>query len=394
MERYINFLKQNRVILRLSSVQLITYFGAWFSNVAIYTLLIDLKASPLTISLIAVAHFLPAVVQAPFIGVFIDKLNTKKLMSILILVQVMATFCLLFINSIDLITILFILIFIKMGSASFYYTAEMSLLPKLLNGDDLKNANELHSMIWSFSYIGGMALGGLAVYYLGTKEAIIIDGLLFLIAFFILKATNFNLNLAKNSDENFIKAFKDGLIYIKENKRLINLILLHAFIALTTFETVVTVLTDIKYKELIASSLSIGFIHSTRALALVLGPLYLGKIVNEQNLYKLFIAQGIGIYIWGALIDNFYLSFIGIFLTGFFTSTIWSYTITLIQREVKSEYFGRVMSYNDMLFMVSCALVSLLTGNLISFGIDIKVIFFLLGSGFILIGFFYKKGNF
>ncbi|MFT7004863.1 MAG: DHA3 family macrolide efflux protein-like MFS transporter [Sulfurimonas sp.] len=151
MNEYLQLLKSESILRRLSTIQLIAYFGAWFSNIAIYTLLLNLNVSASVIAFTAMLHFLAGVIQAPFSGTIIDSVKPKKLMLILISVEIFATFFLVFVNSSSDLLLLYALIFIKMAAASFYFTTEMSLLPKILHGDKLQKANELHSIIWSFS---------------------------------------------------------------------------------------------------------------------------------------------------------------------------------------------------------------------------------------------------
>jgi MFS family permease len=92
MNEYIKLLKTQEVLRRLSIIQLIAYFGAWFSNVAIYTLLLNLNVSASVVAFVAMLHFLAGVVQAPFSGSIIDSVKPKKLLLILISTEIFATF--------------------------------------------------------------------------------------------------------------------------------------------------------------------------------------------------------------------------------------------------------------------------------------------------------------
>ena len=74
MNKYITLLQSEPILKRLSIIQLIAYFGAWFSNVAIYTLLLDMDVDPAVIAFVAMLHFLAGVIQAPFSGTIIDAL--------------------------------------------------------------------------------------------------------------------------------------------------------------------------------------------------------------------------------------------------------------------------------------------------------------------------------
>jgi MFS family permease len=111
MKQYIDLLKREDTLRRLTFIQLISYFGAWFSNVAIYTLLIEMHVSAGVIAFVAALYFIPGVIQAPISGTLIDKLNPKKLMLFLLSIEIVSTFSLLLINTNASLWILYILIF-------------------------------------------------------------------------------------------------------------------------------------------------------------------------------------------------------------------------------------------------------------------------------------------
>lgn len=387
MRHYIDLLKNEKVLRRLSLIQLIAYFGAWFSNVAIYTLLVQMDVSAFVIAAVASFHFLPGVLQAPISGVFIDKIEPKKLMLFLLLIEVVCTFSLLLVTSSQWLWLLFVLIFIRMGAASFYFTLEMSLLPKILHGKSLQYANEIHSIIWSFSYTLGMAVSGFIVYKLGVKIAFIIDGLLFVLAFFMLLRLHIEITFEK-SKESFFLSFKEGLKYLKTHKKIIHLIIIHATVGFTVFDALVALMAKEYYASFLAVPLALGIIHAIRASALVIGPMLLGKWINSSRLIYLFLIQGVAIIFWAAVVEDFYLSLLGSFVTGFATTTLWSFSYTLIQKHTDREYYGRVIAYNDMIFLLTGALSSLLVGLLIESGWSIAEVLRALGGVFILAMFY------
>lgn len=133
MYKYLALIKNNDALAKLSAIQLLCYFGAWFSHMAIYTLLIDLNAPVWALSSAAAFTFLPSMLLAPFSGAIIDKIDTKKFMLTLIFIEMCSVFCMLFIDSLEYIWFMLALIFLRMGAGSIYFQTEMSLLPKLLN---------------------------------------------------------------------------------------------------------------------------------------------------------------------------------------------------------------------------------------------------------------------
>lgn len=382
MNQYIQLLKSEPTLRRLSAIQLIAYFGAWFSNVAIYTLLLQMKVSPEVVAFTAMLHFLSGIVQAPFSGSIIDNMKPKKLMLILIAVEIFATLFLVFVDNLSDLWLLYTLVFLKMAAASFYFTTEMSLLPKLLGGGKLQKANELHSIIWSLSYTLGMAISGFVVFLFGVKIAFILDASMFVVAFFLLYRLRIEVEFIK-SKESLREMMRDSFRYFKRNPHAIHLMLMHSFVGLTAFDALVALMVDKYYASIIATSLALGLLHASRAVGLVIGPVILGNWVNNKRLVNIFIFQAFAIWLWAYLMEDFYMSLFASVIVGLFTTTLWSYTYTLLQKNIEQKYYGRIVAYNDMLFLTSATITSFMIGFLATKGFSLEFITFLIGFGFV-----------
>jgi len=382
MKQYFTLLNSEPILKKLSIIQLISYFGAWFSNVAIYTLLLDMDVSHEVIAFTAMLHFFAGVVQAPFSGSIIDSVRPKILMLTLISIEILATVFLVLVNNLNDLWLLYTLIFIKMAAASFYFTTEMSLLPKILDRSKLQYANELHSIIWSFSYTSGMALSGFVVYYLGVKIAFLLDAGMFIIAFILLWRVEIQVEIIK-STENLLEMMKDTFSYLKRTPQAIHLMLIHAFLGLTAFDALVALMVDQYYASIIATSLALGLINSARAIGLIIGPLIIGDWINNKRLIYIFIGQTLSVWLWAVFMENFYLSLFASVIVGLFTTTLWSYTYTLLQNNIEEKYYGRIVAYNDMLFLSSATFTSFMVGFLAMNDYSLEYITVLLGAGFI-----------
>ncbi len=387
MSRYIKTLS-HPVVARLSLIQLISYFGTWFSQVAIFSLLVELGAKPLVISMTAAMAMLPAVVLAPVIGIAVDRIPFKKLMATLLAIEIAATLGFMFINSLSLVWLLMGLIFIRSAASSMLFSAEMTLFPKIIEGEMLKNTNEIHSIIWSFTYAAGMAVGGIITYHFGYRAAFITDASLYTIALIILMGLKLALNLPEQTHSHW-QMFINGFAYLKSRKKLIHLILLHAALGLTSFDALVTLLADYEYKTLIAVPLAIGWINAVRAMALMIGPFFIGRWIHNRNLHYFLILEGIAIIIWSLLQHNFYWSLIALFGVGFFTSTLWSQTYLMLQQETDKAFMGRIISYNDMFFMLSNIVTALFIGYAFEWGLSLRAITGTLGIGFLITAIYY-----
>lgn len=388
MKQYKELLKNNPIVRRLTLIQLISYFGTWFSNVAIYTLLVMMDVSATTIALVASLHFLPGVIQAPFTGVLIDRLAPKVLMLILLFVELLSTLLLLLVSDASMLSLLYVLIILRMGAASFYFTVEMSLLPRILDHESLENANTLHSMVWSFSYTFGMALSGLVVAFIGPYTAIVLDAMLFLLSFFLLLNLAFKPKMQK-SGEHFFRQFVEGIVYLKNEPKVLSLLVLHAVVGFTAVDVLVVLLAKEHYVTLLSVPLAIGLIHAVRALALVVGPLSMAKNINMKTLFYVLVFQGCSFILWSFYIENFYYSLVLSFVVGFGITTLWAYTYTLIQIHTDEKYYGRVVSYNDMLFLAVGAFTAYFTGVLYDMGLNLARITQLLGLAFFIASIYY-----
>jgi len=386
---YRELFRTHKIVRQLSAVQFIAYFGAWFSNVAIYSMLIEFGASPFLIATVTAMHLIPGIVLAPFSGSIVDRVSVKKLMITLLSIELMMTLGFLLIHSLDDVWLLLILLFIRMGSASMFFTTEMTLLPKLLSGEALVKANEIHSIIWSFTFTAGMAIGGIVVSIFGAKISFLIDAYFFLCALLILSRIYFNIEVEK-VHKSIIHSIKDGISYLKRNKHLFHYMLLHASVGLTAFDTLVTLLADYNYKFIIAIPLAIGITNAIRAFALMIGPLLISRWITKEKMLYLFIAQGLSIIIWSFVQSNFYIGLVGMFLTGLATTTIWSYTYAMLQDEVEEQYLGRVLAYNEMVFMLANVSTTFFIGIVASF-VSLQYISILLGLAFLLVAYYYKK---
>ncbi len=377
---------QNPLILRLSLVQFIAYFGAWFSNVAIYTLILGFGVDAVTNALVVSMYALPALL-APLTGAIVDKFEFKRFMLLMLGIEVVMTGLYLFITDISQVAVLMFFIFIRMTAASLFFQAEMSLLPQVVDADSLRAANELHSIIWSVTFALGMAIGGISVDLLGVEETIMIDIVLFIIAIGIFSTIAFSLK--KETTQSLQTLIKEGFVYLRGHKALWHLIVIHAAVALTSFDALVNLLTDVHYKYMIAIPLAIGWLNAIRALGLMVGPFLIGKRVNFRNLHMIFVLQGIMIVAWAMIEHDFYMSLVMMFFIGFFTTTLWSYTYTLIQTHTEAQYLGRVVAYNDMIFMMVSIMTTMFIGVAFEQGIELPIITIMIGVGFVVTGVYY-----
>jgi MFS family permease len=389
MQKFIFLLKSNILFRRLMLVQFLNFTGGWLLTTAVFTRLIHLEADPFWIGLVGASHFMLGILQAPFVGVLTDRLDPKKTLLSLIAVEIVATIMLLFVNSPELIPLIFFLVLIRMGSASFYFNMKMTILPKIFisEPENLKTANEISAMSWSITLVLGTAFGGLGVAFFGVTTVFIIDILFYLSSFFILFNTKFIFTRTKISDK-FFQMLKDGFRYLIANKKVIHLIVLHSVVALTTYESIIALASERYFINFVSVAVGIGFSHAVRGIALMVGAIIFTNIINIRNLHLFFFFQGVFVIFWSFTIENFYYNLFGSFLAGILINFLWSFTYTLIQTETESKFLGRIIAYNDMFFLTIASLTAFLTAEVLNFGVSIQSVIMTIGFLIILGGFY------
>ena len=386
--RYYYFFKRNPLVKILVFVDFIALCATSMAHVAMYSMLIKLQAPIFLISLVVMMNFLPIVFIAPITGSIIEKVAYRPLLIWCLLIESVVAVAFLSVDSLDKVGWLMALLFIKMGLVSLTFNGFMSLMPKILTNEDLRISNEIASMLWSLCFSIGMVLGGFITDIYGEATTFIVSGALFFIGALVVYWRVHISTPIKSSTKKMITLIKEGITYLKKHPLAIHLMILHACIGLTIFDTLLAALADTMYKEVMSAALTIGLINGIRAVALLIGPMLIGKWVTVQNFFYLIFLQGLAIILWAVLQKDFYNAFIGVFLTGFFTTTIWSYSYYLLQQNIDEDYLGRAIAYNDMLFQTSCILTTLFLGWSLSF-ISPQWVTASLGVGFILFALYY-----
>jgi MFS transporter, DHA3 family, macrolide efflux protein len=205
---------------------------------------------------------------------------------------------------------------------------------------------------------------------------------MFVIGFLMLYSLKIDLDVIK-SEENLLQMMRDTFSYLRRNPLALHLMLLHAFVGFTAFDALVALMVDEYYASIIATSLALGLLHSARAIGLVVGPILLSKYLTHKFMVYVFMAQAFSLLLWAWMMHNFYLSLIASVIVGLFTTTLWSYTYTLLQKNIEQKYYGRIVAYNDMLFLSSAAFTSFMIGFLASREFSLEEIALVIASGFI-----------
>jgi MFS family permease len=160
------------------------------------------------------------IIFSPFAGVWADRWKKKNILVITDLISggILILLGIFFGTYFYQIWVLIITIFGLQICGTLFGPALLSLIPIMVNDDELSQANAMISMTDRLSQLIGMAIGGVIVSLVGIKWAILIDGLTF-----IFSAVSEMFIKAEEKGRKKEEAEKNGLIFsdIKEGFKVI-----------------------------------------------------------------------------------------------------------------------------------------------------------------------------
>ncbi|MEV4263157.1 MFS transporter [Kribbella sp. NPDC049584] len=164
------------------SAGLISLIGDWLLRTGLAFQVYVLTGSTLASGGLLLASFLPAVVLGSLAGVFVDRWNQRTTMIVTNVLNAVVLLPLIAVNNESKIWIVYGVVLAQSCLQQFFQPAEQSLVPVLVNDEQLVTANALNSQIRDLARLIGAALGGVLAAAGGLTLLALGDAATFLIA--------------------------------------------------------------------------------------------------------------------------------------------------------------------------------------------------------------------
>jgi MFS family permease len=161
---------------------LISDAGDWMLLVALPIVVYRLTGSALGTAVAFIAELAPGVVLGPLAGRLADRVDRRRLMIVVSLVQALALLPLLTVHGAGDLTVVYAVILVQAGLATMFDPAKNALLPTLLPGDQLVSGNSLIGLNAALGRLAGGPLGGLLLATGALPTIVIADAVSFLVA--------------------------------------------------------------------------------------------------------------------------------------------------------------------------------------------------------------------
>jgi len=163
----------NRHFLKIWLAQIFSLTSAYTLNFVLIGQIFSVTQSSVAVSLFLFLYFLPTVILGPFVGVFVDNLNKRKIFIFSSLLQ--AAIVLTYLGVKGRVWPLFGIVFIYSLCDEFFNPAVGATLPVLVKKKQLAIANNLFFITSQGSVVLGSLLGGLIMKFSGRLESVFIS---------------------------------------------------------------------------------------------------------------------------------------------------------------------------------------------------------------------------
>ncbi|PEL58506.1 MFS transporter [Bacillus wiedmannii] len=307
---------------------------------------LNLEAS---LGVVFVALSVPRLIFMIIGGAVADKFPKKNIMfySNIIRAILVATILTWFIvGDVTLYTFALFALFFGLADA-FFWSADGSILPELVEKSRLTQANSLTQMTNQASVILGPVLGGILIKFTNYETIFSITILLLIIAAILVQKIQFTMPEQQNTDKGMFTSIKEGILYVKESPFLSTFLICSAFLNLFLIGPMQVGFPLFVKNILHGDSLQFSYLEASVGGGMAIGAVIVGlkNINRRRGLFCIIMMLLSGVFF---LSINFSTVLWQALLAGMFYGITIAMAIVplmaMIQSTVKEEMMGRVMS--------------------------------------------------
>ncbi|EOO31327.1 macrolide-efflux protein [Bacillus cereus BAG1X2-3] len=307
---------------------------------------LNLEAS---LGVVFVALSVPRLIFMIIGGAVADKFPKKNIMfySNIIRAILVATILTWFIvGDVTLYTFALFALFFGLADA-FFWSADGSILPELVEKSRLTQANSLTQMTNQASVILGPVLGGILIKFTNYETIFSITILLLIVAAILVQKIQFTVPEQQNTDKGMFTSIKEGILYVKESPFLSTFLLCSAFLNLFLIGPMQVGFPLFVKNVLHGDSLQFSYLEASVGGGMAIGAVIVGlkNINRRRGLFCIIMMLLSGVFF---LSINFSTVLWQALLAGMFYGITIAMAIVplmaMIQSTVKEEMMGRVMS--------------------------------------------------
>jgi len=396
---YLRLVRENRNFRLLWFAQIVSEIGDWLYSIAIYSLLFELTGSARSVATALVLQVLPQFFIGPTAGVVNDRMSRKRVMILADIGRSIVVLGMVFVQSRDLIWLLYLLLFIETTMWAFFEPGRSAIIPNITGSEtETLTANTLSSTTWSFNLAFGATVGGFVAVWFGRDTVFLLNSVSFLFSALLLRRMRFDEPHTRTSAPFRVRDLADfspileGIRYVKRDSRLLATLLVKAGLGLMGAHWVILPVFGERVFPVSmeglgprrAGMLGMSLLMGSRGVGALIGPLIGGYWAGQRqarlrvgicfgflSVAAGYLALGVAPTLgWAALT---------VILAHAGGSLIWVFSTTMLQSQTEDRFRGRVFSADFGFLVITMSVVTYLAGIAIDTGLSVRTLSLIVG---------------
>jgi MFS family permease len=330
--------------------QLTSLIGTWMQTAAQSWLVLKLSNSPLMLGTVSFANYLPILLITLFAGVFVDRVDRRRLIILTQTLLMLTAFTLAALTWTGVVRVQYVIALAAFNGivSSFDMPGRQAFVVKMVGVEDLSNAIALNSLMFNSARMIGPAVAGLMIAGVGTSMCFFLNGISYLAVIWSLYAMHLTHDSVPLSDHDIFRRLREGFSYVRRHRPTRDLLLISA--VNNGLGSQYTVLVSLFARNLLHGGPGLyGLLVAAQGVGAAAGAVTLATAAGStramvRNLTVGLFCSSIAIIGFGVS-PWIVLSIASQVLAGYGLTSTRATTNTLLQLFVTDELRGRVMSF-------------------------------------------------
>ncbi len=357
---------RNRDFTLLWSGQLISTIGSSLTSLAASILVYRLTNSAASVGLMLMATAAPSLVLGLIAGVFVDRIDRKRIMIAADLIRAALVFAIPFLVPQNILW-LYILVMIESSVTTFFDPAHSSVLPEVATDEELAAANSLIAISAFGSTAVGFAASGLIASQFPIEWAFYTDGVTFLFSALCIALIRLR-PLKPEGQTNVATVFRNmqsGISFLLSTPVLRSMFILSPLIGIS-FGMWNSLLLPFARQALGANEFEYGLQEGLTSIGFVICSLLMARLSSRlregQWLVISYLGMGLVNLVYASL-SSVWIAIAMVMISGFMNAPASVARSLLVQRNTPRQTRGRVSSVffvtRDVAFLIGMAAAGL-----------------------------------
>jgi MFS family permease len=359
----------NRSFVFLWSAGLCAQFAWWMLHTSMLVLVFERTGSAFATGLIPVFSSLPTILLGPIAGRIVDRWDRKRVMEIGSLTLAVLMAISLPIANDAPVAFLYAFIVVQSVVMTVMTPAENSLLPTLVQADQLKTANALNVLNDGLGRIVGPAIGSVILVQLGFAATVAVSLVIFVAAWGFLVGMRTPAEVRQGHGTAWGAPFREQIALVVQvlAGRGVLAVVVIVFALYMVADVPLSAISSAFFGEsLHASPEQFGFMLSLRGVAGILGGLLI-LVVSRWLSEKTLLVGGLLMYGFAiaylGVVNTYGIGLLGLILVGPAAAAIQTGMNSLLQRHAPPEISGSIFALVGSIGATIALVVSITAGS-------------------------------